>query len=114
MFRNIILDCHDPETLATFWIAVSGFERRGGRGPYVVLVDPAQPSPRLVLQRVPEPKQGKNRLHLDVEVADMEAEVARLVALGARRLERQEEFGPFTVMQDPEGNEFCVVQARQR
>jgi hypothetical protein len=78
-------------------------------------VDPRGTRPRLFFQRVPEPKTIKNRVHLDLHVGRQvaEDEVARLEALGARRLRVQDErFGPFQdfaiVMQDPEGNEFCV------
>ena len=112
MFRNVTIDCLDLERQAVFWAAASGFEQRWAEGPYLLLVDPAQPRPRILLQRVPEGKQGQNRLHLDLGAADMEAEVERLVGLGARRLETRQEHGAFTVMQDPEGNEFCVVQDR--
>ena len=114
MFRNVVIDCQDLERQAAFWTAASGFEQRADDGTYVVLIDPAQPRPRILLQRVPEGKQGKNRLHLDFGAADMEAEVERLVELGAKRLETREEYGRFTVMQDPEGNEFCIVQDRPR
>lgn len=70
--------------------------------------------PRLVLQRVPEPKVSKNRMHLDIIEADIEAEAARLEALGARRLTDtlEEALGNvvlrWIIMADPEGNEFCV------
>ncbi|MDN3295543.1 VOC family protein [Streptomyces ficellus] len=66
---------------------------------------------RLLFQRVPEPKTGKNRLHLDLHPApgQRQAEVARLKALGATVLrEVREPGGEWTVMADPEGNEFCV------
>ncbi|MBF6330300.1 VOC family protein [Nocardia transvalensis] len=65
---------------------------------------------RIVFQRVPEPKTGKNRLHLDVEVGAQrrEAEVARLETLGARRLYDGDLGGAWTTMADPHGNEFCV------
>ena len=62
----------------------------------------------LVFVRVPEEKAVKNRVHLDLGADDREAEVQRLLALGARRVA---DHGSWTVMQDPEGNEFCVVQA---
>jgi predicted enzyme related to lactoylglutathione lyase len=65
----------------------------------------------MLLQQVPEPKQGKNRMHLDLRVADSETEVARLVALGARILQgpHDDEGHWTTVLADPEGNEFCVI-----
>jgi predicted enzyme related to lactoylglutathione lyase len=69
--------------------------------------------PKFVLQRVPEPKQVKNRMHLDLWVADIEAEARRLSELGARRQSADplEEIGSrWIVMTDPEGNEFCLCQ----
>jgi len=114
MFRSIVIDCQDLERQAAFWIAVSGFEQRWTDGAYLLLVDPAQPLPTILLQRVPEGKQGKNRLHLDFAAADMDAEVARVEALGARKIQRFDAYSGFTVMLDPEGNEFCIVQERAR
>ncbi|MEP9365307.1 VOC family protein [Nocardioides sp. CN2-186] len=84
--------------------------------------DPAGNGPRLFFQRVPEGKTAKNRLHLDVRAAPglqgdermaaLEAEADRLVAQGATRIERFEPAPPMSgghiVMQDPEGNEFCL------
>jgi hypothetical protein len=85
------------------------------------LIDPDGEGPRMYFQRVPEDKAGKNRLHLDVRVGDVrtpaeerrraiEPEVDRLVALGATVVGPKEERGEFwVVMQDPEGNEFCLT-----
>lgn len=84
--------------------------------------DPEGAGPRIFFQRVPEGKTAKNRLHLDVRAAPgllgpermaaLEAECGRLVALGARRLHREEPAPPMSaghiVMADPEGNEFCL------
>jgi hypothetical protein len=114
MFRNLVIDCQDLDRQAAFWAAASGFERRWSDASYVMLVDPGQPFPRILLQRVPEGKQVKNRLHLDFAVPDMAAEVERLVGLGARRVELRDHNGPYTVMQDPEGNELCIVQQHPR
>lgn len=86
------------------------------------LVDPEGTGPRLFFQKVPEPKAAKNRVHLDVRAAPglqgearmaaLEAEAERLVALGATRVRRFEPTPPMgaghLVMQDPEGNEFCL------
>lgn len=112
MFRNVVIDCLDLEGQTVFWAALSGFERRWSDESYVLLVDPDQPFPRILLQRVPEGKQVKNRLHLDFAVPDMGAEVARLVGLGAKLIEQRDHHGPYTVMQDPEGNELCIVQQK--
>ena len=63
--------------------------------------------------KVPEGKAAKNRMHVDMAAADQEAEVARLVELGATRVADMNEWGyEWTVMQDPEGNEFCVAKTR--
>ena len=92
-----------------------------GRDVAFAIVDPEGRGPRLFFQKVPEPKTAKNRVHVDVRVAPelrdeermraLEDEAERLVALGARRLDRVEP-GPmehgFVVMADPEGNEFCL------
>ncbi len=86
------------------------------------LEDPEDRGPRIFFQQVPEEKVGKNRVHLDVRAAPglqgeermaaLEAECARLVGLGARRVERFEPRLPMEgghiVMRDPEGNEFCL------
>jgi len=107
---GLVLDCADPEVLAAFWSAALGYTTLGGAGSYVLLVDEAKQRPKLLLQRVDEPKPGKNRMHLDIEADDVDAEVSRLEGLGGRRLEDpMEEHGSrWVVMADPEGNEFCV------
>jgi glyoxalase superfamily protein len=91
------------------------------RNDHSALVDPAGVGPRLFFQKVPEPKTAKNRLHLDLRAAAglsgedrltaLEAECDRLVGLGASRVQRFEPdalSAGFIVMQDPEGNEFCL------
>ncbi len=108
----LVLDCADPERLASFWSAALGYTTLGAAGSYVLLVDEAGQQPKLLLQRVDEPKSGKNRMHLDIETPAVDDEVARLEALGAARVQAEaiEEHGSrWVVMADPEGNEFCVV-----
>ena len=69
--------------------------------------------PTWLFAKVPEPKRAKNRMHVDLAAADHEAEVVRLVGLGATRVADVDEWGyRWTVLQDPEGNEFCVAQSR--
>ena len=112
---GLVLDCADPEKLAAFWEPALGFANVGAAGSYVLLMDPAGKLPKLLLQRVPEPKAGKNRMHFDIDTRDVEGEVARLVDLGATRIEdTRSEFGTtWIVMADPEGNEFCVCDGGQ-
>ena len=108
---GLVLDCREPAALARFWSAALGYTTLGDAGSYVLLVDETGRQPKLLLQGVPEEKAGKNRMHLDIEVADIEAEAARLEVLGARRVEAEQmhEHGTsWVLMADPEGNEFCV------
>jgi predicted enzyme related to lactoylglutathione lyase len=111
---GLVLDCADPGALAGFWTAALGMNRIGAAGNYVLLRSPSGQLPKLLLQRVDEPKAGKNRMHLDLHTPDVDGEVARLEALGARRAEagaRTEFDSRWVVMADPEGNEFCVCSA---
>jgi hypothetical protein len=83
---GLVLDCSDPERLAEFWALALGYGNLGTFGSYVALVPHGRPGPKLLLQRVDEPKSVKNRMHFDIEVPDIHAEAARLVALGATRV----------------------------
>lgn len=108
--REVVVDCADHEVVVTFWSAALGWEARRVNRQYVALVPPTgSPGPALLFQLVPEPKTGKNRVHLDFEAPDMAVEVARLMGLGATVI-AERGLGSFrwTVMADPEGNEFCV------
>ncbi len=108
---GLVLDCADPEALGRFWSEALGYTNVGMFGSYVVLLPTEPGPPKLLLQRVPEPKEGKNRMHADLHVDDIEAEATRLEALGASRAYRVEPSGldlGFITMHDPEGNEFCL------
>jgi catechol 2,3-dioxygenase-like lactoylglutathione lyase family enzyme len=118
---QITVDCADPDRVARFWSEVLGYEPVEDEGTAFASADPTGAGPRLFFQRVPEAKVVKNRVHLDVRVgtglvgeerlAALEAECARLLPLGATRLrllEADEENESCLVMQDVEGNEFCL------
>jgi hypothetical protein len=136
---QVTFDCAEPECVARFWCEVLGyvvppppegfatwddFDRAlppEHQGSAFACIDPSGAGPRLFFQRVPEGKVFKNRLHLDVRVgtglvgeerlAALEAECARLVALGAvrvRLLTADGENESCLVMQDIERNEFCL------
>lgn len=106
-----VLDCADPEALADFWAPALGFRRGRFHPPYLRLTDPAGRWPDLLLQRVPEPKAGKNRMHLDVQVLDLQPELERLSELGARVIVPAHDDNGFltAVLADPQGNEFCLI-----
>ncbi len=108
----LTIDCADPARLAGFWAAVLGYRTGGTEGADVWIEDPAGAGWPLLFQVVPEGKTVKNRLHLDLRSsASMAEEVERVKALGATEVRYVEEHGSFwTVMLDPEGNEFCVLR----
>jgi len=111
---GLVLDCNDPVALAEFWAPALDYVSVGELGAYVALFPNGRPGPKLLLQRVAEPKAGKNRMHLDIETPDIDAEARRLEVLGATRIEpetRAELGHLWIVMADPEGNEFCVCDA---
>jgi predicted enzyme related to lactoylglutathione lyase len=109
---GLVLDCRDAETLATFWAAALGYDILGSAGTYTLMTPPGgEPAPQLVLQQVPEPKNAKLRMHLDIHILDIESEANRLVEIGARRISTDpvaENGSHWIQMEDPEGNEFCV------
>jgi predicted enzyme related to lactoylglutathione lyase len=113
---GLVLDCRDPLTLAAFWGPALDYVSVGEYGSYVALFPNGRTGPKLLLQRVAEPKSVKNRMHLDVEVPDIETEAQRLIALGASRVQAEtlsEHGTTWILMADPEGNEFCVCDAGQ-
>jgi predicted enzyme related to lactoylglutathione lyase len=106
---DVVIDCSDPETLATFWAEALGYTQAGLFGQYFVLLPTVREYPPVILQRVPEPKTTKARIHIDLRVPDIETEAHRLEALGARRIDIGQGDNPgWIAMADPEGNEFCV------
>jgi predicted enzyme related to lactoylglutathione lyase len=106
----VVVDCRDPATLARFWATMLGVEPLVRDATWANVPEPAGGTV-LAFQQVPEPKAGKNRLHLDVHVADIAVATARCTELGATVRGRvvTDEQGRFQVMADPEGNEFCLV-----
>jgi predicted enzyme related to lactoylglutathione lyase len=108
---GLVLDCVDPERLAAFWAAALDYVNVGSAGAYVALYPRTGDGPKLLLQQVAEAKSVKNRMHLDIDAVDVEAEADRLTGLGARRTTTDichEHGSSWIVMTDPEGNEFCI------
>jgi len=123
---SVTFDCADALVVARFWSAVLGrpldpdgssdfaaigfAARRDSSG--WASAGPEGTSTWMFV-RVPEPKTAKNRLHLDLVAADVQAEAARLVEFGATHVVDVDEWGfTWTVMTDPKGNEFCIGAAR--
>ena len=109
---SVVIDCNDLDRMFAFWAAALGYlPREEPEDDWVVLRDPSSSNVNVSLQVVPEPRVGKNRLHLDLYAKDRDAEIERLLALGAtihpRTPEPDEDF---VVLTDPEGNLFCVIQ----
>lgn len=114
---TVTIDCIDPDLLAEFWAEALGYGV-GGRAAQYRAIRPSEsprygPGPKLIFQGVPEPKSGKNRLHLDLDLdpgTPLAEEVTRLEELGATAGTVFAELGhTWMTMRDPEGNEFCVV-----
>lgn len=108
----IVLDAVDVETVADFWAEALRYRRVDRLEQYVVLVPgKGNTGPVFLVQGVSEPKRAKNRMHLDLHVADPEAEAERLVGLGATRTGTGSlgEIAWITLT-DPEGNEFDIAR----
>jgi len=107
-FKDLCLDAGDHHLIADWWCAAMGYERRPVAEDWPVdwpvpIQDPAGKGPLIWVNPVPEFKSGKNRMHIDVQ-----GDVDELVALGAKVVRVEDDEIEWTVMADPEGNEFCV------
>jgi predicted enzyme related to lactoylglutathione lyase len=110
----VVIDCSMLERSARFWAAVLGYAVDGDPvGRYQSLLPADGHGVEILLQKVPEAKHGKNRVHLDLRTRDLDGETFRLVTLGARVLTAQpvtEHGWRWHVLADPDGNEFCALQ----
>ena len=115
----IAIDCADAPAVARFWVDVLGRQvAEDSTSEHVILLagDGDTNWPLITFNTVPEPKIVKNRVHLDLttSAADRDQEIERLLALGARRVDvGQTGTESWTVLADPEGNEFCVVRPKE-
>jgi hypothetical protein len=119
---ELVIDAADPEALAVFWSNVLGYVELGREDDGSIEIGPpgagfGGPQPTLVISPSSDPRRGKLRLHLDVSATDrdQDAELERLLALGARPADvGQSGAESWYVLADPEGNEFCLLRARIR
>ncbi|MFE1903017.1 VOC family protein [Streptomyces gardneri] len=117
---ELVVDCADPARLAAFWSEVLGYVELGREADGSIEIGPpgtgfGGPQPTMILSPSSDPRTGKLRLHVDVNPTDrdQDAELARLLALGARRADvGQDGTENWHVLADPEGNEFCLLRAR--
>jgi predicted enzyme related to lactoylglutathione lyase len=108
---DIGIDANDVPAMARFWAAVTGYDSTVDGDDYVFLSAPSGTGPNVFVQRVPEPKVGKNRLHLDLRSSNLASATRELLSLGAEVVQHHESGDDvWTVFADPEGNQFCIIQ----
>ena len=111
VWEQVVVDARDPQGLGRWWAEALGWVTVD-ESPDEVEIRPAPDVlPGLLFLCVPGAKVTKNRLHLDLRPDDQAAEVVRLVALGARRIDVGQGDVGWVVLADPEGNEFCVLSS---
>ena len=112
--RSITIDCADPYRLARWWCEAFGVDPASEDFPDdpAALCNLGDGTPRLLFERVPEPKSTKNRVHIDIRPdGRRDDEVARFISLGATLVadyRAENDGGGWVVLADPDGNEFCV------
>jgi predicted enzyme related to lactoylglutathione lyase len=114
--HHIVVDAHDLPGLARFWTQALGWKVLSEREREIVIGTDENAPVGMCFMPVTDPKTVKNRVHLDLTsgAADREQEIDRLLALGARRVDiGQTGAESWTVLADPEGNEFCVVRPKE-
>jgi predicted enzyme related to lactoylglutathione lyase len=111
-WEELVVDCEDFLAQGHWWADALGWEIVDENDEDMEIRNPAGSNPTLLFLTVPEGKTVKNRLHLDFVPDDQEAEVERLIAMGATRIDVGQDDVSWVVLADPEGNEFCVLSAR--
>ena len=112
-WEQTVVDARHPVALGRWWAEALGWVIVNDDIDEFEIRESVDRLPGIFFQHVGEAKQHKNRLHMDFRPGDQEAEVRRLVGLGASRVDVGQGDVPWVVMADPEGNEFCVLKARQ-
>ena len=115
---TVVVDCTDVRRVADFWKQVLDWQVVYESDDEMVIAKDEKTYPGIIFVTVPEKKSIKNRLHIDLNPDDQDAEVERLIGPGARRVEvgQSEAAEPvrWVVLADPEDNEFCVLTARDQ
>ncbi|WP_319435739.1 VOC family protein [Mycobacterium sp. RTGN5] len=110
-FTEICIDAHDINALSSFWSTVLGWPTEPTEDGDVLLRAPSGDGPDWLFVPVPDDKIVKNRIHFDFTPDDQQAEVERVLALGARHVDIGQGDETWVVLADPEGNEFCILSA---
>ena len=110
-WEQVVVDSEDPARLARWWAEALGYQIVYEEPDEVEIRRSEQELPGLLFTPVPEAKTVKNRLHIDLRPDDQEAEVERLVNMGARPVDIGQHEVSWVVLADPEGNEFCVLSS---
>ena len=108
----VVIDSADPARLSRWWAEVLGYRVLDEDENDVIVGAGKDEYPILYFSRSNEPKTGKNRLHIDLSPDDRDAEVERLLDMGARHVDIGQGARRWVVLADPEGNEFCVLRSR--
>jgi predicted enzyme related to lactoylglutathione lyase len=111
-WEQIVVDAEDPARLARWWAEALGYVIVHEAPDEVEIRRDPETMPGLLFTPVPDPKIAKNRLHIDLRPDDQEAEVERLVDMGARPVDIGQHEVSWVVLADPEGNEFCVLAGK--
>ncbi|MEU4244644.1 VOC family protein [Actinoplanes sp. NPDC026619] len=112
-WEQIVVDAEDPHRLARWWAEALGYVIVHEAVDEVEIRRTPDELPGLLFGVGPDPKTVKNRLHIDLRPDDQEAEVERLVNMGARLADIGQHDVPWVVLADPEGNEFCVLSEKR-
>lgn len=111
-WEEVVVDCQDFKAIGHWWADALGWEIVEENDGELELRDPNSNGPTMLFLNVPDGKTIKNRLHFDFVPDNQKAEVERLIAMGARRVDIGQGGTSWVVLADPEGNEFCVLSAR--
>jgi hypothetical protein len=112
-WEQVVVDAHDPVALGRWWVeALEWIVVNDEPGEFEIRPQ-VDRLPGLIFEPTSDRKRHKNRLHLDLRPDDQDAEVERLIALGASRVDVGQGAVPWVVLADPEGNEFCVLGVRR-
>ena len=111
-WEQVVVDARDPARLARWWAETLGYKIVAEAPDEVEIRRSEHETPGLIFVPVPDDKTVKNRLHIDLRPEDQEAEVERLVDMGARPVDIGQHGVDWVVLADPEGNEFCVLASK--